>query len=204
MLGEAALRQKLWDKAASDLQDCLRLNPNFDQAMTSLARAMYQKGDVAGSITWVNNAIKLNPENYRAWYELALINSKEDKPAAAAAFQKSISIQPNFAMSRRDFGMLLYREENYSDASAQLAKAIELGMHAPTLYNFLGITYSRTDRLQLAVNSYREALKLDPGLAEAHLNLAYAYQRLKRMTSAKAEYETACRLDQKYCQFVRR
>ena len=202
MLGEAALRQRLWEQAASDLQDCLRLNPNFDQAMTSLARALYQKGDVPGAVSWVNNALKLNPENYRAWYELALINSKADKVAAINAFQKSISIQPNFAMSRRDFGMLLFHQENYSEAAVQLEQAIRLGMHAPTFYNFLGIAYSRTNRLQLAVASYQEALKLDPGLAEAHLNLAYAYQRLKKFTSAKAEYKTACHLDEKYCKFA--
>jgi arylsulfatase A-like enzyme/Tfp pilus assembly protein PilF len=202
MLGEAALRQRLWERAASDLQDCLRLNPNFDQAMTSLARALYQKGDVSGAVGWVNNALKLNPENYRAWYELALINSKEDKVAAINAFQKSISIQPNFAMSRRDFGMLLFHQENYSEAAVQLEQAIRLGMHAPTFYNFLGIAYSRTNRIQLAVASYQEALKLDPGLAEAHLNLAYAYQRLKKFTAAKSEYQTACHLDEKYCKFA--
>ncbi len=204
MLGEAAIRQKLWDRAVSDLQDCLRLNPNFDQAMTSLARALYQKGDEPGAKTWVNKALQLNPENYRAWYELALIESGSDKAAAATAFEKSISIQPNFAMSRRDLGMLLFREGRYSDAAVQLEQALQLGMHAPTLYNFLGIAYSRTDRLQMAVTKYQEALKLDPSLAEAHLNLAYAYQRLKRPTAAKTEYNTACRLDQKYCKFVPR
>ena len=50
--------------------------------------------------------------------------------------------------------------------------------------------------------SYREALKLDPNLAEAHLNLAYAYQRQGRLPSAKAEYKTACSLEEKYCKFV--
>ena len=202
MLGEAALRQKLWDQAASDLQECLRLNPQFDQAMTSLARALYQKGDVTGAKSWVGKAIQLNPENYRAWYELALINSATDKSAAIAAFEKSISIQPNFAMSRRDYGMLQFHQQNYSEAAAQLAKAIQLGMKAPTLHNFLGIAYSRTNRLQLAVASYREAMKLDPKLAEAHLNLAYAYQRLGRFPSAKAEYKTACSMEEKYCKFV--
>jgi Tfp pilus assembly protein PilF len=131
-----------------------------------------------------------------------LINSKADKVAAINAFQKSISIQPNFAMSRRDFGMLLFHQENYSEAAVQLEQAIRLGMHAPTFYNFLGIAYSRTNRVQLAVASYQEALKLDPGLAEAHLNLAYAYQRLKKFTAAKSEYKTACHLDEKYCKFA--
>jgi tetratricopeptide (TPR) repeat protein len=202
MLGESALRQKLWDRAASDLQDCLKLNPNFDQAMTSLARALYQKGDVSAATDWVNKAIGLNAENYRAWYELGLINSSGDKSAALAAFQKSISIQPNFGMSHRDLGMLQFHQENYSEAATQLTQAIRLGLHAPTIYNFLGIAYSRTNRLALAVSSYQQALKLDPQLAEAHLNLAYAYQRLKRPTAAKSEYKAACQLEQKYCKFV--
>jgi arylsulfatase A-like enzyme/Tfp pilus assembly protein PilF len=202
MLGEAALKQKLWDRAASDLQDCLRLNPSFDQAMTGLARALYQKGDVPGAKGWVEKALQLNADNYRAWYELALINQASDKAAAVAAFEKSISIQPNFAMSRRDFGMLQFHQQNYAEAAEQLAKAIALGLHAPTLYNFLGISYSRTNRLQDAVKTYQEALKLDPKLAEAHLNLAYAYGRLRQVSAAKKEYVLACQLDQKYCKFV--
>jgi len=105
-------------------------------------------------------------------------------------------------MSHRDFGMLLFHQEKYSDSGAQLEQAIRLGLHAPTIYNFLGIAYSRTNRLALAVSSYQQALKLDPQLAEAHLNLAYAYQRLRRPTAAKAEYKAACHLEQKYCKFV--
>jgi choline-sulfatase len=202
MLGEAALRQKLWERAASDLQECLRLNPSFDQAMTSLARALYQKGDVTGAQGWVDKALKLNPDNYRAWYELGLIDTASDKAAAVVAFEKSISIQPNFAMSRRDLGMLQFHQQNYLEASTHLAKAIGLGLHAPTLYNFLGIAYSRVNRLHDAVASYQTALKLDPKLAEAHLNLAYAYQRIGRPTAAKAQYLSACHLDDKYCKFV--
>ena len=115
-----------------------------------------------------------------------MINSATDKSAAITAFEKSISIEPNFAMSRRDYGMLQFHQQNYSEAVAQLAKAIQLGMKAPTLHNFLGIAYSRTNRLQQAVASYREALKLDPNLAEAHLNIVYAYQRLGRLPSGES------------------
>jgi len=41
--------------------------------------------------------------------------------------------------------------------------------------------------------------KADPNLAEAHLNLAFALQRLRR---AAEEYETACKLDEKFCPFA--
>jgi Tfp pilus assembly protein PilF len=69
------------------------------------------------------------------------------------------------------------------------------------LFNFLGISYSRTNRLQKAVESYKQALALDPKLAEAHLNLGYAYERLNQPKASRAEYETACRLEEKFCRF---
>jgi len=56
--------------------------------------------------------------------------------------------------------------------------------------------------LHKAVETFREALKLEPGLAEGHLNLAYAYQRLKRLKDAEREYEAACSAQPKFCRFV--
>jgi Flp pilus assembly protein TadD len=70
------------------------------------------------------------------------------------------------------------------------------------LFNFLGIAYSRTNRLKEAVASYRRALKLDPHLAETHLNLGFVYQRLKQVDQARNEYSEACRLESKLCSMV--
>ena len=57
-------------------------------------------------------------------------------------------------------------------------------MNDPPLYNFLGISYGHTNRLAKAVESYKHALKLDPKLAEAHLNLGFAYQKLGQEAAA--------------------
>jgi len=54
------------------------------------------------------------------------------------------------------------------------------------------------------VETFHHALKLEPGLAEAHLNLAYAYQRLRRSKDAEREYRTACNLQDRFCRFVPR
>jgi len=53
------------------------------------------------------------------------------------------------------------------------------------------------------VKSYLEAIQLDDNLAEAHLNLAYAYEQLKRKTLASEEYRRACQLNQGFCDLVR-
>jgi Flp pilus assembly protein TadD len=83
-----------------------------------------------------------------------------------------------------------------------LAKAAELGVNDPPLYNFLGISYSRIGRLPEAVRSYKRGLELDPRLADAHLNLAFAYQRLGRTAAAGKEYRQACDLEAKFCELM--
>ncbi len=202
MLGEAALRRQNWAVAATELKKCLELNPNFDQAMTALARALVNQDKSEEAKQWVKKALRFNPQNYRAWYELGLIESRSDKKAALADYEKAVSIQGNFALLRRDLGMLQFQQQNYAEAAEHLAKAAELGMNDAPLYNFLGISYSRTSQPQKSVESYEQALKLDPNLAEAHLNLAYALQRMGDIKRAQSEYQAACRLEGKLCKLV--
>ncbi|MBZ5705897.1 MAG: sulfatase-like hydrolase/transferase [Acidobacteriia bacterium] len=204
MLAEAAMRQQKWDEAAAQFRQCLELNPNFDQAMTGLAHALVGQGKADEARLWIGKALQFNPQNYRAWYDLGTLDAKADRTAAASDYGKALAIQPNFALLRRDFGMLQFEQKNYAEAATHLAKATELGVNEAKTYNFLGISYSRTGQLQKAVDSYAKALKLNPDLAEAHLNLAYAYQRMNRPKAAQEEYGTACKLEKNFCQFVPR
>ncbi len=61
MLGEAEARRENWAAAATELKKCLELNPNFDQAMTGLAGALYHQGDAAGAKSWVERRCPSNP-----------------------------------------------------------------------------------------------------------------------------------------------
>ncbi|MGH9669094.1 MAG: sulfatase-like hydrolase/transferase [Terriglobales bacterium] len=203
LLGQAASRRKDWKAAAAAFSRTLELNPNFDQAMTALARALALSGDPGGGKKWLEKALEVNPQNLHAWYELAWLHSRTgETEAAQAALEKTLAIQPNFGPAQRDLGMIHLRRQNYAEAAARLERASELGIQDAPLYNFLGIAYSRLGRMQQAVGSYRKALAADPNLAEAHLNLAYAYQRLGRRVEAKTEYEAACRLEKNLCQYV--
>ena len=203
VLGETALGQKQWEDAATELRKCLELNPHFDQAMLGLARALIFQGKTDEAKQWARSAIEYNPQNYRAWYQLGYIDAQTDPVAAAEDYEKAVSIQGNFGPLRRDLGMLYYRQGNYPDAARHLAKAVELGVdNDALLYNALGISYSRTGKLQQAVKSYREALRVDPSLAQTHLNLGYAYERLKQTEAAKREYARACQMKADLCPLI--
>ena len=204
LLGEASLREQKWQEAVDQFEQCLQLNPGFDQAMTGLSRALIYTGDLAGAKKWAETALRQNPQNYHALHQLGFVESKTDKQAAITDYEKAVAIQGNFAILRRDLGMLYFQEQNYPKAAEHLAKAADLGLKEAPLFNFLGVSYSRTNRLQKAVASYKQALALDSTLAEAHLNLGYAYQRLNQPVASKNEYDAACKLQQKYCELVPR
>jgi tetratricopeptide (TPR) repeat protein len=79
-------------------------------------------------------------------------------------------------------------------AAGQLENAVESRLNDANVFNYFEIWYSRTGRLPQAVANYQKALKSDNNLAEAHLNLGFAYERMKRTAQAKPEYQEACRL----------
>lgn len=201
LLGESELRRENWEKAAAELERCLVLNPNFDNAMTALARALAKLGQNEEARSWLDKALQSNPQNYRAWYQKGLLD-QGNVPAAKTAYEKAVSIQPNFSAGQREFGMLLFAQKNYAAAAPHLEKAIELGLDDARLHNFLGICYNHTNRAAKAVREFEHAIKLDPKLAEAHLNLAFAHQLLHQTQAAMAEYQTACKLDAQFCAYV--
>ena len=201
LLGEAELKAANWKAAQEAMERSLKLNPNFDQAMTALARAFHQQNQDEQALQWVEKAIKANPKNLRAWYQKGWISVKADPDGAMAAFEKALEIQPGFAMAHRDLGMILLQKGRYKEAATHLEQAAELGLAHAKLYNFLGIAYSRTGRYQDAVRVYTKALDKEPDFAEAHLNLSYVYEKLNRPQSARLQYETACKLQAELCQY---
>jgi len=201
MLGESALKQQNWQKAADELQRCLDLNPDFDNAMTGLSRALANLGRIEEANTWLDKALQSNSQNYRAWYQKGLLEANNPL-AAKSAYENALAIQPNFSAAQRELGILLFAQKNYEAAASHLEKAIALGLDDARLHNFVGICYNRTNRTARAVHEFQLAITLDPNLAEAHLNLAFAHQILHQPKAAQQEYATACKLEQAFCKYV--
>ncbi len=202
LLGESAVRHEKWEEAADQLQRCLTLNPNFDSAMTGLARALAKLGHVDEAKGWLTKAVEINPQNYRAWYEGGLLNARENPAAALAAYQKAVAVQPNFFPGQRELGIALFNQRDYAGAAVHLEKTVALGFEDAHIHNFLGICYSQRHHPRAAIEQYHAALKLDSGMAETHLNLAFELRKIGQESQSRSEYEQACQLESKFCAFV--
>ena len=58
-------------------------------------------------------------------------------------------------------------------------------------YNNLGNVMLETDRIPQAIENYKKALELHPGMVEAHNNLGLAYFKMDQIPESIAEYEEA-------------
>jgi arylsulfatase A-like enzyme/Flp pilus assembly protein TadD len=198
-LGAAALEQKEWEEASTEFKNCLQLSPEFEPAMTGLARSLIFQDKVAEAREWAQQALALNPQSYQALHELGLLESNRDRKRAIEYYKKAVAIQPSSAPLQRDLGTLELQEADFAESAKHLEKAIELGVNDSSTLNSLGLAYARTQRLEKAVEAYKRALALSPDAAEVHLNLAVAYGRMQRTKQATVEYDAACKLNARYC-----
>ena len=90
---------------------------------------------------------------------------------------------------RKDFGGAI--------KTLQKAVAKKAGRTNAQAYYNLGIAYRGAGQASMAVQAYREAIRLNSDFAEAHQNLGNAYLDQNNVRQAKAAFERALELNPK-------
>jgi choline-sulfatase len=200
--GESAEHKQHWKEAEKHFGRALQLNSGFEDATMGLARALGYEGKTEQASGLIRALLGTDAQNFRAWFLLAQIEARSDPKASHEALDQVIAIQPNFTLAYRDRGILDVQAHDYEGGARDLGQAVQMGLSDAVTCNFLGICYSRLGRLDDAVESYQKALASDPKLAQAHLNLGFAYERMNNQMQARQEYKEACRLDTRICALV--
>jgi tetratricopeptide (TPR) repeat protein len=74
-----------------------------------------------------------------------------------------------------DAGVAYFKAEKFAKAEVCFARAVAGGAPTTQAFNFLGVCQLQEGKADAAIQSFQEALKLDPGHAAARQNLALAY-----------------------------
>jgi cytochrome c-type biogenesis protein CcmH/NrfG len=83
--------------AAIYLEKALMIDPKNVPARTELASCLYYSDDVDGSLAQLNQALKYNPKDTNALFNLGMIKyrGKKDAAGAVAAWQQLLKASPN-------------------------------------------------------------------------------------------------------------
>lgn len=197
---------------AANLAKAYYLNNETDKAITlynqalsyektddiyySLAIAYKKKGNYAEVIKNYNLALELNPNNYKAMYNIARAYVDMNKIENAIMYGE-MSLKLNEDESIYVFLSSCYEAANkYSLAANAIIKAAKYNPKNSSYYYNAGVLYSKDNNYQKAIESYNRAIALNRAYMEAYVNLAYIYKdKLKDNKTALKYLITAKTID---------
>jgi TolB-like protein len=109
-----------------------------------------------------------------------------DWAGGEAGFKKSISLNPNNAMTHAAYSHLLNLTGRPEEAMEQIDIALKLDPMNPFITTFYGVDLYMTRKYDEAIKAYNDALNLSPGYPFTLTNLWPAYQAAGRTEEAYA------------------
>ncbi len=144
-------------------------------------------------------AIALAPARPVAYYRLADLYDTLHRPGLSVPLYKQIRVMlPGESMAAVLQGIAEFDLDRYDDAVATLQGAVTMVAAPGTLAianRYLGASYYFLKRYADAVAPYREAMRLDPGYAQASEELGLTLFRLGQIDDALAAHQTSVRLE---------
>ena len=213
--GAALFSQAKFASAEAAFRDALRLRPDFEEARINLRETLL-KQDKTDEAAKIERQMQEATERKRAALAAPKANLKAARvkplPAkpvtaatyfnegeqafqasryqqAVAAYQKAVSLDPNFMLAHYGLGTALMQANVLDEARVSLQKALTLKpTHENTLIN-LGNVLLRTGQNYEALDCFEKAIALNPKNGRHWLNLGAALIMLHRHPEAEA----ACR-----------
>ena len=124
-------------------------------------------------------AVPDNPTSASMWFERALLlEERHDVVGAAAAYRRSLEIDPSMADAAINLGRLVHQDGDPREAARLYHTAIEHCPEDPIAHYNLALALEDQDHRQEAVSHYQRAVGLAPDFADAHFNLSRLFERM--------------------------
>jgi tetratricopeptide (TPR) repeat protein len=158
---------------------------------------MLEKGDTAGSIPYLQQAIAQYPEHYKAYYDLGVAHFRlAQLTEAEQSFQKAIDLtKGNFAPPQFGLGAILCHRSEFTEAERLLQRALELEPGSSVGKYYLGWAQYGLNRLIEAERSLEQALVRNSNFAEAYILLTRIHLRQHNLPAASKDLESYLKID---------
>jgi protein O-GlcNAc transferase len=191
-----AHQRGLLAEAEESYRRLLRAHPGHAAAHEMLGVLLGQRGDAAGALLHLEQAVALDARSPTATNNLGeALRRAGDDSRAEQCFRQAIVLQPAFAEAHYNLANLLKHVGRIPEALAAYQYAIHLRPnYAAAHYNLANLCWVQGD-LDAALASYRQAITYRPNFAAAYTNLGAVLQQLGQSHAAEQAYRTAVGLD---------
>ena len=103
---------------------------------------------------------------------------------AILAFQKALSIKPDYAEAHNNMGIVLRDKGKLKEAIEAYAKSLSIKPDYAEAYNNMGIALKDQDKMEEAIEAYTKALSIKPDYANACYNMGITLKGQGRLEEA--------------------
>jgi eukaryotic-like serine/threonine-protein kinase len=176
--------------AREERERAKRLQPADVMDYFLVGNEEYRQGRLTEAIKHLEKALQLQPEHFWAQYYLGLCRLKTGRPdLATMAFTACLGRQPDFAWLYLLRGSAWAERGEFAGAEADFRDALKRPLDKAGRYGLLvnrGVLHLRQGRLGEAAADFQQAITLQPGLYQAHANLAQVFIKQEKLGEAIA------------------
>ncbi|MCZ7400350.1 MAG: tetratricopeptide repeat protein [Candidatus Methanoperedens sp.] len=175
-LGLAYDRIGKYEEAIKELNEALRLNPDYIEVHNNLGVTYDRMGMPEEAVNELKEALKLNPDYTEAHCNLGNIYARSGRyEEAAGELQEALRINPELAIAHNNLGNIYALQRRNEGAIQEFKEALRINPDYAPAHNNLGNAYAETGRHEDALREFQEALRLDPEFPEAYLGMGLVY-----------------------------
>lgn len=191
----------LYDEAISELEEALKIDPNFVLARNNLDIILKKTGRLEEKIERLARVLDKEPYDEHRTLELAETYRKLGRYSQAIIFyRKVLDFNPGSFEAHYGLGITLKFLGKYDDALEEIKRSLEIKI-SPDVYRTLGEVYFNKGVVDLAIKNLQEAIALDSSSAESHFLLGFAYGEKGKVEESLAAVKKAISLNPALAQF---
>lgn len=186
------------DQAVAQLDEAVRLRPNFAEAWHMRAALHADRNDEARALADYTEAIRLRPEAAGPYLGRGQLHLKHDRVAEALAdFEEAVRRAPDDWHGYYRRGLARAQAGDPDQALADFTAAAERGADSPWVFIERGQLYAEQKRFAEAVADFTSAIERDPQSAAAYMFRGCVHADTGEHSLAVLDFTEQIRLDPK-------
>lgn len=167
-----------WGNSGTLFTRALAVTRDNYVAWNNLGHHLLTEGQVEAASKCFQQALAIQPRHAEAWNNLGFVRALQGQPAEArAAFAAALLEAPGLGVAHFNLGRLEEAAGEWEAAMARYEGALRLDAHQPAWLVRAAVVLRRLGRPAEAEARLQQALKLQPGLAEARRELESLRQK---------------------------
>jgi tetratricopeptide (TPR) repeat protein len=172
--GEASFQEGRIDRALSDYEWAILIDPHLSVAFSDRGAVWDLKGEYDKAIADFEEATRLDPHNSKAFNNRGLTWLHKGEPDKALSdFTEAIRVDARNATAIGNRGLVWYLKGDLDHAFADYNDGIRIDSKLAQNFDFRGLAWTVRGEYEKAIADYTEAIRLDPNRPTAFNNLAW-------------------------------